>query len=172
MNGILKSPCFKIIVANCVGRGIGYKGQLPWNLSRDMNRFNQLTIGEGNNAIIMGGNTWESISKRSLPQRDNLILSTVLQGEHFFPSIDKIKNYCREKKYDDVWVIGGQNIYEQFISDEDVKNIYITKINKTFECDTFFPCIPYRFKLNNISDFYKQDNIPFNYQLWESHDKK
>jgi len=172
MNGILKSPCFKIIVANCVGRGIGYKGRLPWNLSRDITRFKQLTIGEGNNAIIMGRNTWESISKRSLPQRDNLILSTVLQGEHFFSSIDKIKKFCRDKKYDDVWVIGGKNIYEQFISDEDVKNIYITKINKKFECDTFFPCIPCRFKLNNISDFYKQDNIPFNYQLWESHDKK
>ena len=71
-----------------------------------------------------------------------------------------------------MWVIGGQNIYEQFISEVDVKNIYITKINKTFECDTFFPCIPYRFKLNNISDFYEQDNIQFNYQLWESHDKK
>ena len=166
MSAILKSPRFKIIVANCIERGIGYKGQLPWNLSKDMHRFKQLTIGEGNNAIIMGRTTWESISKRPLPARENLILSKVLQGGHFFSSIVEIKNYCREKNYDDVWIIGGAKVYEQFINDDDVKNIYITKINKKFECDTYFPSLPPRFKLNNISDIYEQNDMRFNYQLW------
>ena len=166
MSGILNSPRFKIIVANCIGRGIGYKGDLPWNLRGDMRRFKQLTIGNGNNAIVMGRNTWESISKRPLPSRDNLVLSTILRGEYFFPSIKKIKKHCLEKEYDDVWIIGGEKVYEQFIHDADTTHIYLTKIDEKFPCDTYFPVIPSQFKLSNITSAYEEGGIQYNYQLW------
>ena len=63
-----------MIVAYCrQGQGLGKNGVLPWKLRADMKHFKKETIGKGNNAIIMGKNTWLSISKRPLPHRDNLI---------------------------------------------------------------------------------------------------
>ena len=44
----------KLIVAFCKNRGIGYKNNLPWKLKSDLIRFKSLTIGNGNNAIVMG----------------------------------------------------------------------------------------------------------------------
>ena len=67
-----------LIVAICNNNGIGYKNTLPWKIPTDLKKFKKLTQGKGNNAIIMGKNTYESI-KKSLPNRDNLILSTQLE---------------------------------------------------------------------------------------------
>ena len=67
-----------LIVAYCKNRGIGFKNTLPWKLSLDMNRFKKLTIGNKNNAVIMGRNTWESLplKYKPLPKRTNIILTT------------------------------------------------------------------------------------------------
>ena len=67
-----------LIVAYCRNRGIGFQNKLPWKLSQDMNRFKNLTIGNGNNAVVMGKNTWESLHQKykPLPKRANIVLST------------------------------------------------------------------------------------------------
>ena len=103
----------------------------------------------------MGKNTWLSIGEKALPKRDNLILSKSLysqcsknnackvyhlgKAQKVFCSIDNMKNWCREKKYEEIWIIGGESIYKEFINDSDTKELWITKINKEFDCDTFFP---------------------------------
>ena len=63
----------KLIVANCRNGGIGKNNMLPWNLKPDLNRFKTLTIGEKNNAIIMGKNTWKSIGSKPLKHRKNIV---------------------------------------------------------------------------------------------------
>lgn len=68
---------FNIIVAMDNNRGIGLNNQLPWSFKEDLTYFKNLTKGAGNNAIIMGKNTYHSINKE-LPYRDNIILSTTL----------------------------------------------------------------------------------------------
>jgi dihydrofolate reductase len=68
---------FNIIVAMDNNRGIGLNNQLPWSFKEDITYFKNLTKGAGNNAIIMGKNTYHSINKE-LPHRDNIILSTTL----------------------------------------------------------------------------------------------
>ena len=131
-----------IIVATCLNDGIGYKNSLPWNFRSDLKYFAKLTKGNGNNAIVMGKNTWNSLPFHPLPKRENLILSTTLNKENnknCFKNIEELKNHINNSNYDETWIIGGSNIYEQFINDKDVKRIYITKINKEYECDTFFP---------------------------------
>ncbi len=60
------------IVAVCKNGGIGLNNKLPWILKKDLQRFKKTTIGNGNNAISMGRNTWDSIP--SLNGRDHLIL--------------------------------------------------------------------------------------------------
>ena len=50
-----------------------------------------------------------------------------------------------EKKYDEIWIIGGEKIYDFFLNNYDAESIitkiYITYIDKEFKCDTFFPKI-------------------------------
>ena len=159
---------FKMIVAYCrQGQGIGKNGVLPWKLRADMKHFKKETIGKGNNAIIMGKNTWLGISKRPLPQRDNLILSKTLSGDNIFSSIPKVKEYCREKKFDEVWVIGGEEIYKQFIQNPDLQTIAVTSIHNKYDCDTFFPVVPPWFSLFWMSDIKcSKENISFQYLLY------
>lgn len=53
-----------LIVAMCEKtRGIGFLNRLPWTITGDMKRFVELTIGNKNNSIIMGKNTWDSLPK-------------------------------------------------------------------------------------------------------------
>ena len=71
---------FNLIVAMCRDNGIGYKGQLPWKIPADLQYFSNLTKGDGNNAVIMGHKTWQSLpipkgKSRGLHDRDNFVLA-------------------------------------------------------------------------------------------------
>ena len=145
-----------IIVAYCKNNGIGFENKMPWHIKSDLKKFQKLTIGNGNNAIIMGKNTYNSIlniNKNSLKNRDNLILSTSLNVNtknitnnviKSFNNIQNLENFIKIKKYEEVWIIGGEKIYNYFLNIYPAnelltpKNIYITFINNDFECDTFF----------------------------------
>lgn len=140
---------FNIIVAQCRKNGIGFNNNLPWQIRSDLQKFYKLTKGNGNNAIIMGRNTWDSLNNKSLKLRDNLILSTTLNFTtttdnnyltKTFNNIDTIIEFCENKNYDNVWIIGGEKIYKSFLDCENIiDNIYITLIDKDYQCDTFFP---------------------------------
>ena len=53
--------------------GIGKNGRIPWNNKDDMKWFKNVTTGDGNNSVIMGRNTYESIGK-PLPNRINIVI--------------------------------------------------------------------------------------------------
>jgi dihydrofolate reductase len=141
---------FKLIAAMCQDGGIGYEGQLPWPHSKtDMAHFAKRTTGAGNNAVIMGRSTWFSIPVRPLRRRANLILSTKAEHaaesqEHWFSSIPALFAHLESANYDEVWIIGGARIYEQFLTmhannEIAIDEICITKMEGNYECDTFFP---------------------------------
>lgn len=149
---------FKIIVATSRNNGIGFQQKLPWDVKEDLKHFSKTTKGNGHNAIVMGRNTWLSIGEKPLPKRDNLILSKSLftktnsdnhndqldKSAHnvkFFESINSLKKWCREKNYTEIWIIGGENVYKQFINDTDTTEIMITNLDQDFLCDTYFPNI-------------------------------
>jgi len=144
----------KMIVAMDNKNGIGFENSIPWYYPEDLKYFSKVTKGAGNNAIVMGKNTWKSLPKHPLPGRDNLILSTseYFEGDRYktFSNIGDLEKYC--DKYDEVWVIGGADIYELFIHNILLEEINVTRINRTYKCDTFFPEIPYAFNLNNIKE--------------------
>ena len=135
---------FKIIVATCKNNGIGCNDALPWNIKEDLKHFSKTTKGNGNNAIIMGKNTWNSIGCRCLPKRDSLVLSRSLESvddydAKFFKNVESLKIWCLERNYEDIWIIGGESVYKQFIDEPQTNEVVITKIDQEFECDTFFP---------------------------------
>jgi len=142
---------FNLIAAMCANGGIGYKGGLPWPHNKaDMAHFAKRTTGSGNNAVVMGKTTWFSIPARPLRNRANLILSshepheTNNRAERWFKTIPELLAHLEAAKYDEVWIIGGARIYEQFMimhkNDEiHIDEMCITTMEGAYECDTFFP---------------------------------
>lgn len=161
---------FKIIAAVCKGGGIGVNGQLPWNIKEDLTFFSKLTKGNGNNAIIMGRKTWNSLKGRHLIKRDNLIISNSLKIEErldnpnkelikTFDNISSIVDFCTQQNYDQVWIIGGNSIYKEFIDKDLVDICCITYINEEYKCDTFFPNLPHGWKLAEVFPLPNKEEI-------------
>lgn len=146
-----------IVVATCKNRGIGINNKLPWRLLADTYFFKYLTIGNENNAVIMGKNTYLSLPK-PLKYRDNYILSTTLNESKknifTYKSLDNLRS--KMFKYDNVYLIGGERVYYENINKPFILGIYHTKIHEEYECDTFFPKIPEKF--NKIHSVNFQDN--------------
>tara|TARA_Y100000389_G_C17463570_1_gene523644 strand:+ start:2204 stop:2752 length:549 start_codon:yes stop_codon:yes gene_type:complete len=171
-----------IIVAICKNNGIGINNKLPWYYSSDLKKFKTLTTGNKRNAVIMGKNTYESINK-NLPNRDNLILSKSLiihekSGDYLlksFNNLDSLLNFTKTKNYENIWVIGGNQIYKLFLNKNIVDNIYLTYINESYDCDIFFPKINLKnFKLTkntiqyNDNEFLKDLDLYYNnYEIYD-----
>jgi dihydrofolate reductase len=145
---------FNLIVAMCKNNGIGLNGKLPWSIKEDLAFFSKTTIGQKNNAVIMGRKTWESLpskfQKTGLPFRDNFILSSKLEITtndnskinniiKSFVNITKLIDYLQDssnKVYDELWVIGGSELYKSFLEQDLIDKCVITFINKDYESDT------------------------------------
>jgi dihydrofolate reductase len=128
-------PKLSIIVAMSSNRVIGVNNSLPWHLSEDLKHFKTLTTGH---TIIMGRKTYESIGK-PLPNRRNIVISRNLNA--FYGGIEVVHSledaFSTSSNDDEVFIIGGSNIYEQSL--HLAEHLYITEIKKAFEGDTFFP---------------------------------
>jgi len=144
-----------IAVAFSKNYGIGFKNNLPWShLKEDMRLFSKRTIGSGNNAVIMGKNTWLSIPecRRPLKNRTNIVISSsssssLVGNPHVFSSINDTVSFCESAKYDELWIIGGSQIYNEFLNTyyDKINRVYITYVCGDYECDTFihFPASNY-----------------------------
>lgn len=139
------------IVALDNKNGIGYDNKIPWKLKGDLTRFKEITVGDGNNCVIMGKKTFNSV--KFLKKRDNLVLSTSLiidtQKDNnlikSFININELMNFLKNKDYKEVWIIGGGIIYKKFIELNLINLMVITVINDVYQCDVFFPEIPNNF---------------------------
>ena len=169
----------KLIVAFCASRGIGFKNALPWRLKADMDRFQKLTTGNKNNAVIMGKNTWNSIpyKYKPLPKRENVVVtrnilkSRSLTRPWIFGSLPLAKDFCTEMKFDDVWMIGGGALYAAALDAGIVESIYATRIYNDYECDVFFPDIPRSFALHDESDLLREGEIRYKFEIWKNTSK-
>ena len=109
----------------------------------------------------MGKNTWNSLPKKPLPHRENLIMTTTEEydGDNYksFNNEENMWKYIKEKEFEDVWIIGGGKIYEYFIYKPYITNIYISRIRSNYNCDTFFPVPPKCFKMSKMDNENKLD---------------
>lgn len=129
----------KIIVAVDSNWGIGCDGNLLQHIPEDMKFFKEKTIG---NVVVMGRETFESLpGKNPLNDRVNIVLSrnnsfkddrlTICKSiEETFKELEKYNN-------DEIFIIGGETIYKQFLPYCD--ELYITKIKNEYKADRFFP---------------------------------
>ena len=112
---------------------IGKEGDLIWHLPADLKHFKAVTLGH---PVIMGRKTWESLPKKPLPGRRNIILTRQkrdINGAEVANSIEEALRMCSDEI---PFIIGGAEVYNSFLPYTD--NIYITEIDaECKEADTF-----------------------------------
>ena len=141
---------FSIISAIDNNNGIGINGSLPWYIPNDMKYFNIVTTGDmkNTNVVIMGRLTWESIPPkyRPLKNRINVVISSSVDkidgADYVFQSLNlALNSLCKMNNINEVFVIGGEKLYNEAIAHELCNKLYITKIYENYKCDRFFPPI-------------------------------
>lgn len=139
------------IVAVDENNGIGYQGELLARIPEDMKRFKELTTASG--MVIMGRNTWESMGKKPLPDRTNIVITRTpselvekYSNQHqFFMNLSSARGFLDWADASgvapgDAYVIGGASIYEQLLPLCDT--VELTRIYKAFEkVDAYFPLL-------------------------------
>lgn len=124
-----------IIVATDQENGIGKDNKLLWHLPNDLKFFKKVTSGH---TIIMGRKTFDSVG-RPLPNRRNIVISRQpdlqIAGVEVFDNLGNAINACKNEE--EYFVIGGGEIYRQALTLAD--QIYMTKVDSSFNADTFFP---------------------------------
>ncbi len=121
-----------------LNREIGVDNKLPWHLPKDLKHFKEITSGH---PIIMGRKTYESIGK-PLPNRTNIVISRKKDWfEEGILIVGSIKEAIKfgQKIDEDIFIIGGGNIFEQTMDIAD--KLEVTEIKTNIEADTFFPKI-------------------------------
>ena len=125
-----------LIVAYGRNGEIGAHGDLPWgrNLPGDLAQFKRRTTG---GSIIMGRRTFESIGKRPLPDRENIVVSSTPAGVSGVLTALSLESAYALARYP-IFIIGGARLYRAALPTVDV--IYATEVDATFpDADTFFP---------------------------------
>ncbi|EKE13847.1 MAG: dihydrofolate reductase [uncultured bacterium] len=133
----MNKPLISIICALSENRAIGKDNKLLFHIAEDLKHFKEITLGH---PVIMGRKTFESIGKL-LPGRINVIVSRnpdlKVEGGYVFASLDKAIDFAKEKDKEEIFLIGGGEIYKQGLPLAD--KLYLTLIKGNYEADTFFP---------------------------------
>ena len=166
-----------------------YSGTLPWQLHKDMAHFKKVTqtyglepSSEAKNVVIMGRKTWESIPEQAKPLKDriNIVLSsnpkTVNGYKDKNPDLytcDSLENSLSlvdqelGKKAGNVFLIGGKKVYEEGFEHPGCKELFLTRIGTSMECDTFLSKdFLKKFRHLETSKTHVEKNTPFAFQRY------
>jgi dihydrofolate reductase len=131
-----------IVVARAANGVIGRDGDLPWRLKSDLALFKANTLGK---PIIMGRKTWDSLPRKPLPGRMNLVLSRdgsfepdqAVVCESFMEAVQMAREQAEEDGAEEVCIIGGRSLFEAAMSK--TKRLYLTEVDATVDGDVTFP---------------------------------
>ncbi len=159
-----------LIVAIAKNRVIGKNNQLIWHLPKDMKFFMDTTI---HHPVIMGRKNFESIPEkyRPLKNRDNIIITRnrnyTAEGCAIVHSIEESIEYVNKNlKTNELFIIGGGEIYKKCLEMNVVDRMYITHIETAFDGDTFFPEINGKnWSTETIMKHAKDDKNPHDFNI-------
>ena len=158
-----------IIVAASTNNVIGKNNDLIWHLPIDMNFFKEKTLAHH---VIMGRKNFESIPHkfRPLPNRENIIIT---RKENYVAPNCIIQNNIKDaletankNKEEEVFIIGGGEIYKLALEENLVDRIYLTRIHHVFDGDTFFPNLSDEWKETYKEDFFKDENHKYDFTFY------
>jgi dihydrofolate reductase len=117
---------------------IGDKGDLPWRLPSDLKRFKAVTMGK---PVIMGRKTWDSLPRKPLPGRPNIIITRqsgfAAEGAKVVAGVEQALKAAGP--VEEVCIIGGAEIYQAFLPH--AHRIYLTEIDLSVPGDTPAPTL-------------------------------
>jgi dihydrofolate reductase len=130
----------RIVFVVAVARNgvIGRNGGLPWRIPSDLKRFKEITMGK---PVIMGRKTWDSLPRRPLPGRLNIVISTnpdfEAAGAMVVGDADAALSLAQQEKAEEIAVIGGAAIFDMFMPSVD--RLYLTEVDLAPQGDVWFP---------------------------------
>jgi dihydrofolate reductase len=131
-------PRIAFVVAVARNGVIGRQGGLPWRISSDLKRFKAITLGK---PVIMGRKTWESLPRRPLPGRLNIVITRdrhyKAEGAVVTASVAEALTQAQQTESDEICVIGGSDIFRQMLPIAD--RLYLTEVDLPPEGDVVFP---------------------------------
>ncbi|MCR9082106.1 dihydrofolate reductase [Algoriphagus sp. NF] len=127
-----------LIAAKAKNNVIGKENDLIWRLPADFKRFKAITSGH---YILMGRKTFLSLGK-PLPDRTHLVITRdpkfeVPEGHFTFGTIEDAFTFCNKLGVNELFIIGGGEIYSQTIAMAD--KLILTEVEAEPEGDTYFP---------------------------------
>ena len=140
-----------LIVARARNGAIGRGGAIPWHAPEDLAFFQRETLGS---AVIMGRRTWESLPRRPLPRRHNIVVSSasVAGPEAVVATVDAALAEARAAGCARVYGIGGAAIYAALLPL--AQRLVVTEVNLSIDgADTFFPAF-------DVQDWALVDRFP------------
>ena len=131
-------PRLTLVVAIAKNGVIGRDGDLPWRLSSDLKRFKTATMGK---PVLMGRKTWDSLPRKPLPGRQNLILSRdanfTAQDAWVYTDPAAMlaagRAMAEASGADEMCVIGGAQLFNAVLPQAD--RIVLTEVNLSPEGD-------------------------------------
>lgn len=133
------SPRISMIVACAQNMAIGKDNDLIWHISEDLKHFKRTTM---DHTVIMGRRTWDSLPKKPLPGRHNIVLThdnnfQTMENVSVARSINDVFNLLEPNE--EAFVMGGATLYQAFMPF--ASRLFITWVHKDFEADVYFPNI-------------------------------
>ena len=157
-----------LIYARARNGVIGRDGALPWHLPEDLAYFKRLTSGC---PVIMGRKTWDSLPPRfrPLPGRNNIVVTrqTGWQAEGATPvsSLDAALDLCRHAE--DVWVIGGAQIYAQALPIAD--RAVVTELELEVAGDALAPELGEAWRVAEREEHVSKSGVAFAWVIYLQH---
>ena len=154
-----------LIVAVDNNWAIGKDNDLLTAIPEDLRFFREMTT---NNVIVMGRKTLESFPEaKPLANRTNIVITNnpnyKAKGVTLVYSIDEAMEEIKKYPAEEVFIIGGQTIYEQFLDYCHVA--HVTKINYSYDADTYFPNLDDKdgWKIQGISEEYTYHDLDYKF---------
>jgi len=152
---------------------IGKDGALPWRLKSDMAIFRAVTMGK---PVIMGRKTWDSLPKKPLVGRTNIVLSRdgsfepqgAVVCEDFSEAVQIAREQAEDDGRDEVCVIGGASLFELAL--DRARRLYLTEVEAEVEGDVRLPPIDerrWREVRREAHPPSEQDQYPFVFRVLE-----
>lgn len=160
-------PNLKMIAAAGNNWELGFQNRLLCHLPKDLKRFKEVTSGS---TVLMGDRTWESLPKKPLPNRKNMVLT--LNRDADYQDCELL--YSMEEALDalakepSAFIIGGATVYKLFIPY--VHTLYLTRILSDFQADAFFPALneaDWILKEDEFSPKDEKNEYDLRFQVWE-----
>lgn len=146
----------RLIIACDPNGGIGINNQLPWkSLDKDLTRFKNLTLG---GTIIMGRNTWNSLTLAPLPDRVNIVITkTRIHNDNVL--VNETTDIFDH--FPDAWIIGGAQLVNS--SWDKITEVHLSRTFAEYHCDTFIDLV----QLSKFYNTHTERCSDHTYEVWK-----